>query len=72
METDQNAEIQVSGSSGVTTALNTNAKVLDVSGLPCFDPKGDPFKHFIMISSLGTIWTAHLDLDGERFMYQLV
>ncbi|CAB4043490.1 Hypothetical predicted protein, partial [Paramuricea clavata] len=44
METNQNSEnIQAGESSGaVVLNINTNAKVLEVGGFPCFDHKGDP------------------------------
>ncbi|CAB4039296.1 Hypothetical predicted protein [Paramuricea clavata] len=42
METNQNSENIQAGESSGAVVLNTNAKVLEVGGFPCFDPKGDP------------------------------
>ncbi|CAB4044697.1 Transposon Ty3-G Gag-Pol poly, partial [Paramuricea clavata] len=42
METNQNSENIQAGESSGPVVLNTNAKVLEVGGFPCFDPKGDP------------------------------
>ena len=41
MEDNQSSELSASHSSGAPS-LNTNVKTLEVSGLPCFDPKRDP------------------------------
>ena len=41
MEDNQSLELSASHSSG-TPSLNTSVKTLDVSGRPCFDPKGGP------------------------------
>ena len=42
MTTTQNTENTQKGEASGAVVLNTNAKALQVGGLPCFDPKGDP------------------------------